>query len=251
MAVVFSLVSTTLPWGPIMAFLVSSPLMSPDTFILLTGFMGLKFAIMLTMASIVLGLVVGYLTWFIEKTGFLENQLQILVKTPKSETSMVSTCGCTQPLLAETKKQKVPVWITTLKISEFATQFFELGIKKIMPLFALFVIIAYLVKMYVPTEWIVTLFSGDHFYSVPLASMIGLPLYVSDATLVPFLQVIREAGASNGAITAFMIAGPGTSLGVIGGLLILLKKRAIFLYVAFIFLGSVATGYLVDFFNII
>ncbi len=76
MAVVFALVGSALPWGPIMAFLVSSPLMSPDTFVLLSGFMGVKFAIALTIASLILGLGAGYLTWIIErKTSFFDHQL--------------------------------------------------------------------------------------------------------------------------------------------------------------------------------
>ena len=40
MAVIIALLTTALPWGPIMAFLTSSPLMSPDGFILLAGIVG-------------------------------------------------------------------------------------------------------------------------------------------------------------------------------------------------------------------
>ena len=47
MAVVIGMLSTTLPWGAIMAFLTSSPLMSPDGFIMLAGVIGLNFAIAL------------------------------------------------------------------------------------------------------------------------------------------------------------------------------------------------------------
>ena len=83
MAVVFSLVSTSLPWGPIMSFLISSPLMSPDTFVLLSGFMGTKFAILLAVISVLLGLAVGYITWILEKeTRFFDNQLKVIVKNP-------------------------------------------------------------------------------------------------------------------------------------------------------------------------
>jgi len=92
--------------------------------------------------------------------------------------------------------------------------------------------------------WVIALFNGSHWYSVPLASLIGLPLYVSDATIVPLLQVLKDAGASNGALLAFMISGPGTSLGVIAGLLVLLKKRALIIYLAYILFGAIMLGYL-------
>ena len=42
---------------------------------------------------------------------------------------------------------------------------------------------------------------------------------------------------------AFMISGPATSLGVIGGLNIIMKRRAIFLYIFFILTGSIILGY--------
>ncbi|HEX2947638.1 MAG TPA: permease, partial [Clostridia bacterium] len=62
MAVIIGLLTTALPWGPVMAFLTSSPLMSPDTFIMIAGILNVKFAIALTVASIVIGLISGGLT---------------------------------------------------------------------------------------------------------------------------------------------------------------------------------------------
>ena len=262
MAVVLSLLTTALPWGPIMAFLVSSPLMSPDTFVLLSGFLGIKFAIALTVASIILGLVCGFATHWIEKnTRLLNDQLWI-----RKEEPIKSCCGTVapQPLKADnydccnvtvksisidknncctaTLEAKLSL-VEKLKVKEIVNSFIDLGIKKVLPLFILFVAIAYLLKTYVPDAWVMTLFSGDHFYSVPLASLIGLPLYISDATVVPLLSVLKDAGASEGTLLAFMISGPATSLGVIGGLNIIMKRRAILLYIFFILAGSIILGY--------
>ena len=262
MAVVLSLLTTALPWGPIMAFLVSSPLMSPDTFVLLSGFLGIKFAIALTVASIILGLVCGFATHWIEKnTRLLNDQLWI-----RKEEPIKSCCGtiAPQPLKADnydccnvtvksisidknncctaTLEAKLSL-VEKLKVKEIVNSFIDLGIKKVLPLFILFVAIAYLLKTYVPDAWVMTLFSGDHFYSVPLASLIGLPLYISDATVVPLLSVLKDAGASEGTLLAFMISGPATSLGVIGGLNIIMKRRAILLYIFFILAGSIILGY--------
>ena len=117
------------------------------------------------------------------------------------------------------------------------------GTMAVVLLFIIFVAIAYLLKTYIPDAWVMSLFSGDHFYAVPLASLIGLPLYISDATVVPLLSVLREAGASDGTLLAFMISGPATSLGVIGGLNIIMKRKAILLYVFFILSGSIILGY--------
>jgi uncharacterized membrane protein YraQ (UPF0718 family) len=104
MAVVLGMLTTTLPWGPIMAFLTSSPLMSPDGFIMVAGMLSLQFAIALTLASIAIGLGSGYVTHLIEqKTDFLNNQTRF-AKEPQPQTcgcpdtnslpQPVQTCGC-------------------------------------------------------------------------------------------------------------------------------------------------------------
>lgn len=233
MAVVISLMTTALPWGPIMAFLVSSPLMSPDTFILFSGILGVRFTIALAVISVLLGLSAGWITSWIERhTTILNGQLKL--RKGKSISTEKLNPG------------EVPdvSFLKRLKLAGLWQNFYSVGIMKIIPLFLLFVVIAYLVKTFVPTAWIIGLFSGDKFYSVPLAALIGLPLYVSDATVVPLLQVLRDAGASDGAVMAFMITGPATSIGVIGGLTLIMKRKALFLYVAMILVGSILSGVL-------
>lgn len=276
MAVVLSLVSSTIPWGAIMAFLVSSPLMSPDTFVLLSGFLGVNFTVALLISSILLGLGAGWISHLLEmKTSFFNGQLRLsnnkksLVKDKEYAKSSkqnvplaqleVVTLNYADGKTSCCGSEKVEVnccgsgefkdeinFFEKYQIKKFLKTFYELAIVKILPLFIVFVIIAYLVKEYVPTSWIVTLFSGEHFYSVPLAALIGLPMYVSDATVLPLLQVLRDAGASDGAILAYMIAGPATSLGVIGGLTMIMKRRAIILYVAIILVGAILLGYTYD-----
>lgn len=270
MAVVLSLLSTTLPWGPIMAFLVSSPLMSPDTFIMMAGFVGVKFAVALALSSVLLGISAGYITHLIEnKTNFLDGQLRIAkVSDPKIENVNISSpaiCSdnCNKESISINKccsnanslvltadpitiENRLHTLILKLKIRQFGKSLYDLGIKKILPLFIIFVMIAYLITKYVPTEWIINLFSGKHFYSVPLAALIGLPLYVADASVAPLLQLLRDSGASYGAILAFMITGPGTSLGVLGGLSIIMKRKAVLLYVLYILTGAIIAGYTYD-----
>ena len=83
MAVIIPMMSTFLPWGAIMAFLTSSPLMSPDAFILYAGVISTKFALALTISSIVIGVGSGYITYFINKcTKFLDNQIRFIDKKP-------------------------------------------------------------------------------------------------------------------------------------------------------------------------
>ncbi len=285
MAVVISMVITSLPWGPIMAFLVSSPLMSPDVFVILVGITGLRFAIALTVASIILGIGAGYVTRILEKyTGFLKNQLRFgkakevieccaptthgsatlleeeevskVLTSKVIETNEETVCcseaaknyffGCCSytPVELERERRKT-IW-EKLQIKAFLLDFYKIGIKKILPFFTLFAFLAYLVKTFVPTEWIMSIYSSEHLYAVPLAAIIGLPLYVSSASALPLLRMLMNVGASHGAVLAFMITGPGTSVAVISGLAIIMRRKVIFLYLLFIFLGAILLGYLYD-----
>ncbi|MCX7774189.1 MAG: permease, partial [Clostridia bacterium] len=75
MAVIIGMLTTTLPWGPVMAFLTSSPLVSPDGFVMIAGVLNLRIAIELTVASVLIGLGSGFVTHLIEKrTTYLKNQ---------------------------------------------------------------------------------------------------------------------------------------------------------------------------------
>lgn len=91
-----------------------------------------------------------------------------------------------------------------------------------------------------------SIYSSEHLYAVPLAAIIGLPLYVSSASALPLLRMLMNVGASHGAVLAFMITGPGTSVAVISGLAIIMRRKVIFLYLLFIFLGAILLGYLYD-----
>jgi len=276
MAVIIGMLTTTLPWGPVMAFLTSSPLMSPNGFIMLTGIINLKFAIALTIASIVIGLGSGYLTHLIEKkTNFLKNQTRF------SKKPQIQTCACAdtapipeqvccdvqlcravpttnninQPILTSAFGQVTTKNIGTniflgflkkIKWWEIAQALMNIGVKKILLFYSIFVAIGFFINLFVPTSIIVALFSAKNFFAVPLAALIGLPIYVSTESSIPLIKALMAGGASDGAMLAFMITGAGTSAWVVAGIATFLKKRIISLYVLFLLVGGILLGYLYD-----
>jgi uncharacterized membrane protein YraQ (UPF0718 family) len=281
MAVILGMLTTTLPWGPIMAFLTSSPLMSPDGFILDAGLISLEFAIALTLASIVIGLGSGYLTHFIEKkTSFLKNQTRFSKKAPVPACgcgTMVSdpvrTCGCARPALQqsccgnlkavaeqeycgglETKSLKKPSrrsifgFLKKIKWRDLADNVVSIGLKQILLYFTIFVALGSLITYLVPNSWIIGLFGSGNFYGVPLAALIGLPLYINTEAALPLVKSLLVGGASGGAMLTFLITGPGTSAYVIAGMATFMKKKALGLYVLYILAGGILCGYLYDLF---
>ena len=284
MAVVLSMVATALPWGPVMAFLTSSPLMSPEGFILLSGVVSPVFAISLAVASVLIGLGSGYATHVIErKTGILKDQLRFASKdagkasgscgctgqlTPVAKVSCCSAaeedtgcdcggeqpvtaggCGCgTGALAMEPPMQVKPIgsFFAKYKVDKLLKAVFEVGVLRILPLFALFAGIGYLINRFIPQEWISALFGQNNIFAVPLAALLGLPLYVNGDASVPLIQSLLASGVSPGAMLAFMITGPGTSAGVLAGLATILKRKAIGLYVAYLLGGAILLGYLYE-----
>lgn len=266
MAVVIGLLSTALPWGPVMAFLTSSPLMSPDTFIMIAGILSPKFAIALTISSIVIGLVTGYLTHVIEKnTDFLKGQLRFAgckntldcgcsCEAPEttfscSDTAPETTCSCSscEPCSSPTSYENTNPFkklMIKCRIKEVGRAFIDVGLKQILLYFTIFAGFGYFIQSFVPTSIIISLFSGDSIFSVPLAALIGLPLYVSGEGAIPLIKALMDGGAGEGAMMAFMITGPATSAWVIAGIATFMKKRVIALYIGYIFVGGVIIGYL-------
>lgn len=267
MAVIVGMMATALPWGPVMAFLTSSPLMSPDEFVMISGILGTKFAIALTVASIIIGLGSGYLAHFIEKnTHFLDDQTRL-----SSLSTASSCCGkapepnpgvtcCSKTEIAEPAPTVVsanaccggsavaqvatlPTIWEKLKIGEMMQVIVEVGVKKVLVNFAIFAAIAYVINKYIPTDFIAQYLGAGNIFAVPVSALVGLPLYVSGPSSLPLIDMLMKSGASGGAMLAFMITGPGTSAGVIAGIATIMKRRAIALYVSLLFVWSILLGY--------
>lgn len=291
MAVVLSMLATALPWGPVMAFLTSSPLMSPEGFVMISGIISPVFAIALAAASVIIGLGSGYATHVIEKkTRFLDNQLRFdsrkAVATAgecacsatggamqpgntaccntankqcgcgcnaeSPEAAVVSGCGVppeAAPAVygccdAQVRfPQKIRGFLIRRKVDMLFKAAFDVGIKRILPYFSLFAGIGYLINRFIPSEWIAALFGNQSIFAVPLAAAVGLPLYVNGDSAIPMIRSLMQSGVGAGAMLAFMITGPGTSAGVMAGIATIMKKRALALYIAYLFVGAIVLGY--------
>ncbi len=279
MAVVVGMLTTVLPWGPIMAFLTSSPLMSPDGFLMLSGIIGLRFAVTLTAASLMIGLLSGFTTQWIERhTGYLRGQARYAAPekpspcacgkpsacaygTPAPAAPVAAACSCSKtprtsagcaclpPAKAGGRNRLAAAarrFSSKARLGELLRNLVNLGLKQILLYFSLFVAVGYLVNTFVPMSIVSALFGANSAAAVPLASLIGLPLYLTTESSIPLIQSLLRSGASEGAMMAFIISGSATSAWVIAGLTTFMKRKALGLYVAFILLGSIATGYLYD-----
>lgn len=81
-AVVLGMMASTMPWAPIVAFMVASPLSSPEGFFYTAGLFGWPFAIAMVAGSAVLGLAGGAAASVLENRGWLRNQARMAVRAP-------------------------------------------------------------------------------------------------------------------------------------------------------------------------
>jgi uncharacterized protein len=84
-------------------------------------------------------------------------------------------------------------------------------------------------------------------WSVPLAVLLGVPMYSNAAGIIPVVQALLGKGAALGTVLAFMMAVIGLSLPEAVILRKVLKLRLIFTFFGVVALGILIIGYLFNF----
>ena len=220
-AVLLGMMANLMPWGPIVAFMVASPLTSPQELVYSAGLFGWPFALTFFIASIILGLAGGLVAGIFESLGWLAGQARY-----------IAAC-CSSKLQAKDARVSLPA---------FTREFYATG-KRLLVMFLGFVFIGYLLNGMIPSTWVAAVFGSGHAYSVPLAATLGLPFYLNTEASLPLVRAMMDAGMSHGAALAFMISGAGTSIGAIAGALTIARWRVVGLVIATLWAGAVIFGF--------
>ena len=97
---------------------------------------------------------------------------------------------------------------------------------------------------YVPEDFMAAIMGKGAWWSVPLAVLIGVPMYSNAAGIIPVVQALLEKGAALGTVLAFMMAVIGLSLPEIIILRKVLKPAPIAVFVGVVAAGIILVGYL-------
>lgn len=225
MAVILGMMAGMMPWAPVVAFLVSSPLTSPQELFYSAGLFGWPFALSFFVASIVLGLAGGLAASLAESRGWFANQARFV-----KECCAVAT-------------EKVTSKVTP---ALFLTETFRAG-RRLLIVFVVFAFVGYFLNGLIPAHWIPTLFGGGKVYSVPLAATLALPFYINTEASLPLVRALLDSGMSEGAALAFLISGAGTSFGAMAGALTVARWRVVGLVLATLWAGAILFGFAYDF----
>lgn len=280
-AIVIGMMASMLPWAPIVAFMVSSPLSSPEGMVYTAGLFGWPFALAGFIGSILLGLAGGLVAGLLDRSGWLKNQAR-MVPRPVSQAAPIpqpslawGTCGC-QPsqlipvtvlsgpdtsgrpsaqthLAAQTQSsfgcqssRSIRPVINTRPTLRMAVQKILQDAPRLLAMFFSFAFLGYLLNGLIPNSLINVLFGSGHVYGIPLAATLGLPFYINSEASLPLVRAMLDSGMSQGAALAFLISGAGTSIGAIGGTLSIARWRVIAVVVGTLWVGAIVVGLFFD-----
>ena len=100
---------------------------------------------------------------------------------------------------------------------------------------------------YVPESFLADIMDSGAWWSVPMAVLLGIPLYSNAAGIIPIVYVLAEKGAAMGTVLAFMMAVVALSLPEILILRKVLKPPLIAAFVGIVGVAIIFTGYLFNF----
>lgn len=266
-AVVLGALASQVPWAPVVTFMVASPLTSPEELVLSMGLFGANFALTFFVAAIVIGLFAGLVTWLIEKTGWLDGQAR-LTSTEAEKKAEESCCSSDETEgdeagggvsaagggggLARTALLNRPIapapapvevsLVKRWKLDEFGNELMITS-KRLALYFLGFATLGFLLINSIPTSVLTDFLGEGSVFAVPVAALIGIPVYLNSDGSLPLVATLMQGGMSPGAALAFLMTGAGTSVGAISGMLLIARWRVVALVVGILFTGAVVLGY--------
>lgn len=119
--------------------------------------------------------------------------------------------------------------------------------KQVLPYLLLGILLGSFVYGFVPSDFIAEYASGDSLFAVPIAAVIGVPLYVRVEALIPLSAVLVGKGMGLGAVMALIIGGGGASLTEVILLKSMFRMPMIIAFLTVILGMAVLAGYLFQF----
>lgn len=270
--IIAGLLLSGVPLAPIMSFWIASPSMDPEIFTFSVGLIGWNLAIARLVATLLLSLAAGYITLALTNLSSLIGVLTGLVRhreavsvslaplaisplTPMTMAGDPDTLATSsaQPVDSQmVKSSKKRDWRTGWR-QELAESFgriiwpdFLREVGRQSWLLGRWVLLAFLLEalitFYVPQEDIVSLLGNNSPLAVPLAALIGVPLYLNNFGALPIVAGLLEQGMQPGAAIAFLIAGPVTTIPAMTAVSGTVSKRIFALYVAIALFGAMIMG---------
>ena len=215
-------VQAGVPLGVTFSFLISAPMVNEVALTLLFGMFGWKVAVLYMGLGLSVAIVAGWIIGRLKMEAYLEDWVRDMPKT----SAQFEDGGAT---LADRIQ------------SGFAAVREIVG--KVWPYILGGIAVGALIHGYVPEDFMASFMGKDAWWSVPLAVIIGVPMYTNAAGVIPIVQALLAKGAALGTVLAFMMSVIALSLPEMIILRKVLKVRLIATFVAVVATGILLVGY--------
>lgn len=214
-------VQAGVPLGTTFSFLISSPMVNEIALVLLWGLFGWKIALIYIVSGVAIATIAG---WVMGKLK-LEKWVEGFVYEMKA--------GSAEEAKMSIKERLV-----------YARDYVKEVVGKVWPYIVIGVALGALIHGYAPSDLLVKYAGPANPFAVPIAVLIGIPLYSNAAGTIPIVSVLVAKGMAVGTALAFMMAVTALSLPEFIILKKVLKTKLIVTYAAIVGLGIIFTGYL-------
>lgn len=220
-------VQAAVPLGVTFSFLIAAPMVNEVALVLLYGLLGWKVAAIYLTTGLLIAMVAG---WIIGRLK-LEHLIEDWVQELRAGEAVVIEEDLGWSDRIDRGKEAVrdivgKVWIYVLA-----------GIG-----------VGALIHGYVPEDFMASVMGKDAWWSVPVAVVVGIPMYSNAAGIVPVVEALLGKGAALGTVLAFMMSVIALSLPEMVILRKVLKPKLIGIFIAVVGSGILFTGFL---FNLI
>ncbi|MEK4910114.1 permease [Niallia sp. FSL R7-0648] len=213
--VVVNLLKSKIRFSTVMIFLFTSPVLDPTILTVMAVLMGWKVALTYTAITTILSVILGFV---LEKWGFEKEVKNVIIKNASQAEKGFS--------LKNT-------------VSEILTL-----MKTVYPFLLIGAGIGAVIGGIVPTEFVATYLGGEKWWLIPIAAIIGIPLYIRLSSMIPISQILIAKGMALGPVMAMMISSAGASLPELSLLNSIFKRKLVFAFILSVISMSTISGFL-------
>lgn len=219
--------SAGLPIGVTFSFLISSPLVDLASVILLASIFNWKIAFAYVIVGVILAVVSGTIISKLKLEDQVESFVFNKTSLPDIEMEELSVKERIRISVESVKEIVHKVWLYVL-----------IGVG-----------IGALIHNVIPESFITALLGNDKWYSVPLATLVGVPMYADIFGTLPIAEALVSKGVGIGTALAFMMAVTALSLPSIVMLKKVVKDKLLIIFVLIVITGIMLIGVLFNAFG--
>ncbi|PST87531.1 hypothetical protein C9I87_18045 [Photobacterium iliopiscarium] len=215
-------------FGTMMVFLFASPLLNPIIIGLFAVTFGIKVTVFYFVIAMSVSIIAGYL---LEKLGF-----EKYIKAEAYSDPKPSCCGSSCNSTPKPINKWLQIWQTTW-----------VDFKKVLPYLIGGIALGSMIYGFMPTEFVAKVASENNPFAIPIAAIIGIPLYIRAEAVIPLSAALAAKGMGLGAVMALIIGSAGASLTEVILLKSIFKNQMIIAFLVVILGMAIGAGYLYQF----